>query len=363
MRCLIDARVLTDPNPGGVTRVANALIEKIIELNQNDSFTLVTTGFKQPALHATRYSASWRTTPLLHFSHLYLPNKLLALTTFAGLMSLDRLAKNHDTLFLPNLEMVGVPKIPYALLVHDLSFLIEPKWFSLKSRLWHIMTRAKTLIKNADALFTVSHHTKQDLINYLAVDEKKIHVLPLGNTEIVDTDTPLPPELQNTRYFLALGTSDPRKNLTCITTAFQQLLKNADFSDIKLALIGTPSPHSRYPIPDTRYYFLPRPSDALLSTLMKNASALLYPSWYEGYGLPLHEAAAHGTPIIASTSGALPETAPPGTHFVPPFKPHLWTQAMQSVLENPKHPNLAPPHQTWDEAAGIIKNTLQSLIT
>jgi glycosyltransferase involved in cell wall biosynthesis len=102
---------------------------------------------------------------------------------------------------------------------------------------------------------------------------------------------------------------------------------------------------------------------ALLSTLMKNASALLYPSWYEGYGLPLHEAAAHGTPIIASTSGALPETAPPGTHFVPPFKPHLWTQAMQSVLENPKHPNLAPPHQTWDEAAGIIKNTLQSLIT
>lgn len=361
MRCLIDARVLTDPNPGGVTRVASALINKIIEINQNDSFTLITTGIKKPPAPPTHYLPTPLAGGLLSYSHLFIPNKLLALATSTGFTSLDRLTKNHDVLFLPNLEMVSTPKIPYALLIHDLSFLIEPTWFSLKGRLWHIVTRAKSLIRNADVIFAVSTHTKQDLINHLGIEQKKIRVLPLGNTQISDTNEPLPPHLQNTRYFLALGTNDPRKNLTCITTAFQELLKNPTFSHTKLVLIGTPPLHSQYSIPDTRYYFLPRPSDALLSALMKNATALLYPSWYEGYGLPLHEAAIHKTPIIASTSGALPETAPPGTLFVPPFKPHLWTQAMRSILETPKQSHPSTPQQTWDEAARIVSSTLQSL--
>ncbi len=362
MRCLIDGRVLTDPNPGGVTRVTRTLIQEIIDqAPKEDVLTLVTTGFKK-AIH-----------PILD-THVPLPNKLIALSTFLNLTSIDRLYTRYsipDTrysdpqvLFLPNLEMVGQPRLPYALLIHDLSFYLEPRWFSPKSRLWHHVTRARRLIENANALFTVSDHTKQDLVNHFHVDQKNIHALPIQAPLLPQKNIELPQELKNTRYFLVLGANDPRKNVNCVIQAFQEFITHSSGNDknVKLVLIGSPSLHTRYSILDTRYFYVSRPSDALLSTLMGNASALLYPSWYEGFGLPLHEAHAYGTPIIASTSGALPETAPPGTLFVPPFKPHLWTQAMRHILQQPKTPPSSIATTTDTHQAGnIILDTLHQI--
>jgi glycosyltransferase involved in cell wall biosynthesis len=93
---------------------------------------------------------------------------------------------------------------------------------------------------------------------------------------------------------------------------------------------------------------------------MKHASVFLYPSWYEGFGLPLHEAARFGTPCIASTAGALPETAPEGTHFAPPGKPHLWKKALEMVLTAPERYRTKTALQGWEAAAKTIKNTLES---
>lgn len=370
MRCLIDARVLTDPNPGGVTRLAYSLIQELInQAPKEDVFALVTSGFKKTVhpIPDTRYP--------IPDSRISFPNKLIALSTFLGLTSLDRLASMrwlhdsrfeiHDSfnvLFLPNLEMVGRPRLPYALLIHDLSFYLEPKWFSLKSRLWHRVARARMLIENANALFTVSDHTKQDLVDHFRVDEKNIQTLPIQVPPLPQTQEALPLELKRGEYFLVLGANDPRKNVSCVIQAFQELLKQSNGHEIKLVLIGTPPSDSRFSILDSRYFCISRPSDALLSTMMRHASALLYPSWYEGFGLPLHEAHVYGTPIIASTSGALPETAPPGTLFVPPFKPHLWTQAMRHILTQPKTTTSLIPRQNTSPAAGkIILETLHQI--
>jgi glycosyltransferase involved in cell wall biosynthesis len=372
MRCLIDARVLTDPNPGGVTRVARSLIQELVDqASPEDSFTLVTSGFKKtihPILD-TRYS--------IPDTRISLPNKLIALSTFLDLTSIDRLYTRYpitasggtplqaavldtrysdpDVLFLPNLEMVGRPRLPYALLIHDLSFWLEPRWFSPKSRLWHHVTRARTLIENASALFTVSDHTKQDLLDHFHVNQKNIQTLPIEAPLLPQESAELPPDLKNTQYFLVLGANDPRKNVSCVIQAFQELLTQSNGHEIKLVLIGTPSS-------DTRYVCISRPSDTLLSTMMRHASALLYPSWYEGFGLPLHEAHALGTPIIASTSGALPETAPPGTLFIPPFKPHLWTQAMHLILKRGEKPSSPISREAASQkAACIILDTLHRI--
>ncbi len=372
MRCLIDARVLTDPHPGGITRVARTLIQEMVEqASPKDTFTLLTSGIKSQNIdHRAQLGSPFPKTELSS-AHIPLPNKLIALTTFLNLTSIDRLYTRYsipdtryaqpNVLFLPNLEMVGQPRLPYALLIHDLSFYLEPKWFSPKSRLWHHVTRARRLIEKANALFTVSDHTKQDLVDHFGVDQQKIQTLPIQVPPLPQQNAELPQELKNTRYFLALGANDPRKNVNCVIQAFQEFLKHSPNKNIKLVLIGSP-PHTRYPIHDTRYFFLSRPSDALLSTLMQNAQALLYPSWYEGFGLPLHEAHAHGTPIIASTSGALPETAPPGTLFVPPFKPHLWTQAIHLILQQPKIPpsSIATPAHS-SKAGEIILETLHQI--
>lgn len=336
MHGLIDGRVFIDPVPGGVTRVAQHLITSILQQTQTqDEFTIVTTGLRRPTLP---FNAS--------HTHVPIPNKLLALTTHAHIMRFDQLARrSFDVLFLPNLEMTGKPKLPYALLVHDLSFLIEPRWFKAKSRLWHYITHAKSLMRNADALFTVSERTKNDLQTYLHIPSERIQVLPIGATLNTDTvhpvmsSAPLPP----TPYFLVLGENDPRKNVSCVTQAFKMLQQDPLYKDVHLVVTGGNF----------------RPSDQELKELIRNSAGLLYPSWYEGFGLPLHEAAQHHIPIIASTAGALSETAPLGTLFAPPFKPHLWTQAMRSTLASPQKTQTSL--QSWTKAGSIVVDTLHRI--
>jgi glycosyltransferase involved in cell wall biosynthesis len=105
----------------------------------------------------------------------------------------------------------------------------------------------------------------------------------------------------------------------------------------------------------------PFQSRAQLQTLYAQASCVAYPSWYEGFGIPLHEASVYGTPCISSTAGALPETAPPGTLFAPPQKPHLWVEALELVLQNPEAHKTTRALGDWTKGATHIAQTLSSL--
>ncbi len=334
MNILVDARPLCDPSPGGVTRVAAGLLPALIAAMPQDRFVLATTGLHRPTL--TKAPAE----------HLRIPNKLWSILCFLGFVSFDRVfGTNPDLLLLPNIGFVGNPEHPYALVVHDVSFLIEPRWFSFKARMWHHAVRAKQLIKNATYLFAVSATTKNDLMRLLRIPAERITVIPLATSEPEQarSNVFLPPTLEGKRYVVALGGNDPRKNTGCAERAVAALKKNPSFSDVTLIIVGRD---------------LNRPSDEALATLMKHASALLYPSWYEGYGLPLHEAAHFGTPCIASTAGALPETAPTGTIFVPPGKPHLWTEALEQVLSEPGAYRTESKNAAWDAAARLISSVI-----
>ena len=340
MRCLIDGRVFLDRFPGGVTRVAEELVPAIIKAGEMDEFVLGTTGVGVTGARGT---------------HRSIPNKVVALATWARLTSFDRLIPGgFDALFLPNLEMVGRPRTPYALLVHDLSFLIEPRWFSAKTRLWHYVARATELIRGADALLTVSKRTKNDLHRMLDVPLERIQTIPLGLTNKKDggLSTLQQHTTDDRPYFLLLGGDDPRKNATCALRAFEELRKA---TDARLIVVGAGSKPALEGVS-----YVSRPSDAELNVLMRDAAALLYPSWYEGFGLPLHEAARFGTPIIASTAGALPETAPSGTVFAPPFKPHLWSQAMLLSLKQPAK-TTSPLSPDWSAAGRIVVDILHRI--
>jgi glycosyltransferase involved in cell wall biosynthesis len=321
---------------GGVPRLASSLASAIKSALGEDELAIATTGLGTPR-------------PI--------PNKLVALLTFTGLSSFDRLFRDQhaDALFLPNLEFVGRPRVPYALLVHDLSFLIEPRWFDRKSRIWHTLVKPKTLIKNAAHLFAVSETTKRDLVRLLDIPANRITVIPMG----LD---PLPAFPDNdrlsrahdhahlrdgSRFILCLGGANRRKNASCVTTAHAELIKDQKYKDVKLVMIGAPN--------------APRPSDAELFALMRDAAIFCYPSWYEGFGMPLHEAARFGTPCIASTSSSLPETAPEGTTFASPAKPHQWVEAMCQVLDNPEKHRTKTVLGGWDEAGRIIAEKLREI--
>ncbi|MFA6430023.1 MAG: glycosyltransferase, partial [Patescibacteria group bacterium] len=123
------------------------------------------------------------------------------------------------------------------------------------------------------------------------------------------------------------------------------------FENVRLVLVGKPN------IPSSALKdvtVLDRPNDRALAALYKNAAAFLYPSWYEGFGLPLHEAAQFHTPCLASTASALPETAPKGTQFAPPAKPHLWAAAIKEILKEPTRFRTETELGGWEEAGGMV---------
>lgn len=321
MNILFDGRPLADPQSGGVRRVALGLLNALRE--QGAKITVATTGTTRPEICDL---------------HLKLPNKILSLACWLRVTSFDRLiAHQSNILFLPNICWLGTPRLPYALVVHDLSFLIEPRWFSWKSRLWHRCIGAKRQIKNASILFAVSETTKHDLIRLLQIPADRIVVIPLGldSTFHVPRSTPHAQK----KFLLALGANDPRKNAALSKTVAKE-------TGLELKLVGDASQE--------------RIRDEELDQLYAQAAVFLYPSWYEGFGLPLHEAARHGTPCIASTAGALPETAPEGTIFASPSKPHHWVQAVGNIIKSNNH-RTKTLINGWEPAAQIMIHHLARL--
>lgn len=356
MTVLVDARPLVDPLQGGVTRVATGLLHALALAMPRDRFVWATVGHRRlpfPDKLPTNVEAR----------HFWLPNKIGNGLMSAGFLSFEKYfgEARADLLFLPNLGFAGRPRLPYVLLVHDLSFLIEPSWFSRKAHWWHKAVHAQRLIQEATHLLAVSGRTKTDLIERLAIPQERITVIPLGLPGLNSSPSPLPYPLTARRFFLLLDISNARKNAACVLAAFKTLIQNPLFADVILVTTGDHSRNRRSSVDDRHCLPLQHPNDAALAALMKNATALLYPSWYEGFGLPLHEAAKFYTPCIASTAGALPETAPSGTFFAPPFKPHLWTQVMKEVLAAPDHFITQTPLGDWSAAGKTVREIISDL--
>lgn len=333
MRILVDARPITDRTQGGVGRVSRFLVETHAAAYPDDELVLVTTGSERPAPPDPLGS-----TPNVRHLHLRVPNKCWSTLSWIDAVSFTREAERRagrcDAAFFPNIGFLGRLTTPSVLLLHDLSFLIEPRWFTKRQRWWHRAVHAKRLIRDASCLLAVSETTKRDAVRILGIPEERIAVIPVGPTlSVIPAEAGIPPE----RYALALGWSDRRKNAKTAQAAVDILRRDPAFADVRLIVIGRD---------------VIRPTDAELASLYANAAVFLYPSWYEGYGLPLHEAASFGTPCIASTSGALPETAPRGTIFANPAKPHHWAEALRVALHAPRIP--IRTQTTWNEAASRL---------
>ncbi|MDQ7814432.1 MAG: glycosyltransferase family 1 protein [Patescibacteria group bacterium] len=377
MKILVDARSLAEAR-GGVSRVALRLVQAYAENFPDDQLILATTGRKKPTL-----PKNLTTCPNVNYVHIAWPNKLWSIACLLNLVSLvatvEKKVGSVDAFFLPNIGFIGRwPKDNKSiLLLHDLSFLIEPRWFKTKQRWWHKLVRAEESIRHATHLLAVSETTKRDAVKILGIQQEKITVIPIGSTlEVSPSRPPLDPsgERLSSRYCLALGLGDPRKNAATAVEAVKALRQETGFEDIKIVLVGSgiknnvisnlsknlPSGRSlRFGRDDDFIKIFSNPDDEELTSLYANAATFLYPSWYEGYGLPLHEAASFGTPRVASTTGALPETAPKGTLFAHPAKPHHWVEAIKLAATQPRNVPVSE-EKSWKQAAFTLRKVLDS---
>ncbi len=350
-RILIDARSLADSQSGGVNRVAKLwILNQIKDVDHNHCFCL-TTGLK-PSIEVINFCKNHN----LNYLHLKIPNKLWTFLCYFNFSSLILSAENKlksqiDLLLLPNLAYTGPIYRPYHILVHDLSFIIEPHWFNLRRRLWHKFINANLRIKHAHKIYCVSNQTKSDVIKLLNVANSKCQLFQFdpkiktlqnknckatiqeNTTCEVNDIKPYWIPVTATRIALMLGGSNPRKNIITALKAIAEFnIKNPKHFLTPVVLGGK----VKFSFSERNISYVQAPnylSDKELIWLYQNSSVLLYPSWYEGFGLPLHEANQFNLPIISSTTGALTETAPPNTILCNPTKIHEWIGGLEILIK------------------------------
>jgi glycosyltransferase involved in cell wall biosynthesis len=198
--------------------------------------------------------------------------------------------------------------------VHDLAFLVTPQFFP---RDWRTLFRLglRAAVRRADAILTPSRNTAEDLLSRTPVDPAKVHVIPLAAavTSGSEGDEVLSRLKIHPPYLLFVGTLEPRKNLVRLIRAYRR----AAASGIPHALVLT-GPLGWHHQQLHRELALRGPGEVVLTgavpdqdldPLYRNATALVYPALYEGFGLPILEAMTRGVPVITSNTSSMPEVA------------------------------------------------------
>lgn len=235
----------------------------------------------------------------------------------------------------PPRRRAGAP--PAAICVYDLAFKLRPADVPWQQRAY-LGSVLGPALRQAAAVLVISETTRDDLLNCypLAGLAEKVVVLPLGVTPSVPPG-PLPAGLEP-GYILAVGTVEPRKNYPRLLAAYRQL--RGRLSDTPaLVIAGRPGWAYGNTLkqigaePGVRY--LGHVEDATLSALYEHAGVLASPSIYEGFGMPLLEAMAHGVPSVVSSVGAQPEVANGAAILVDPEDVGSIAAGLERVLADP----------------------------
>jgi glycosyltransferase involved in cell wall biosynthesis len=222
--------------------------------------------------------------------------------------------------------------------IHDLIFLRYPHLYSFFDRKIHYYKFRKSA-KNADLIIAISEQTKQDIIQFLDVESSKIKVIYQGcngnfkrnfsaeSKKEVAQKFDLPE-----KFVLNVGTIEERKNALTIVKAIKNL-------DINLVLIGKETKYSQQ-IRDyikannlqNRVHFLKGIKTEELAIIYQLASVFVYPSIFEGFGIPIIEAMYSRTPVITNKNGVFPEAGGPSSLYIDPFDVDDLQEKINQVL-------------------------------
>lgn len=246
---------------------------------------------------------------------------------------------------------------PTVITIHDLTTHLFPQYHTRLNRLY-LRWALPVMARRSAAIIADSHATKRDIVAQLGVSPNKITVVHLGVDGAVFAPQPAAtagPALTQVGvrrpYLLAVGTLEPRKNLATLLRAYATLpastpplvlVGGLGWGDDSLAT-AIDALNLRGRVQMTGYI-----ADELLPALYSQAEVFVYPSIYEGFGLPVLEAMACGAPVITSNVSSLPEVAGDAALLVDPHDVGKLAAAIQTLLE-------APGQRQRRQEAGLVR--------
>ena len=253
--------------------------------------------------------------------------------------------------------------------IHDLNFEHYPEDLP-KNILKYYKKYMPLFAQKANKVITVSNYSKNDIVNKYKVKSEKIKVIYNGGNE---TFKPLSEEKtkifqtnnSNRPYFIYVGSLHKRKNIERMLKAFQAFNQDNKWDFI---IIGTDMWKGQLNLEGilNNVKFLGRKSGNELAMWIASSSALIYISYFEGFGLPILEGMMAGVPVISGNLTSLPEVGGNAVIYVDPFNIKSISKGMQEAISNfSKYRNLGLEQATlfsWDESALEVKKTLNDFI-
>ncbi len=358
VRVLFDHRIFLMQPVGGVSRYFTELIR---ELHTSKSIEpIVFAGF-----HSSNLLASLRNIGV-RVAGLRLPFKAYPQRAFSVInnLALQRFSAAirpdiyHATYYHPIDTALGLPLV---VTVHDMIAELYPQPGPPKDP---TPGRKETSTEAASRVICVSGNTEKDLLNLYPQLGGKTFVVHHGSSF---PGNPRPAAPLASPYLLYVGQRGGYKNAALL----YEVMRNALCRDLQLVFLGGTSPTSSELAHGlgSRITFIPRCSDDDLATWYRHASALLYPSLYEGFGMPPLEAMHLGCPVLASNASSLPEVVGDAGLLLDPGQSDDWASAIGQLVADPtlRHKlSAAGPTRarefTWTRCAGQVATIYQEIL-
>ena len=341
MLIAIDANEANVEKKVGISEYVFQVISQLSRLNNGkDKFTIYLKD--EPGSSFPKASNSWR-------YKVFGPKKFW--TQFALPANLFFKKDRPDVFFTPGHYAPRFSPVPRVVSIMDLAFFHYPDYFTKKD-LTQLHSWTKYSVQKAKAIITISEATKGDIINLYGISESKIHVIYPGiKSAVALTPHVYPMQELQTKYtisdnfLLFVGTLQPRKNIVRLIEAFAQIIKKdgPETSSLQLVVVGKKgwkyeeilAAPEKYGVTDM-VKFLDFVNDEDLQMLYQNAQCFVFPSLYEGFGLPVLEAMKAGCPVITSNVSSMPEAGGDAALYVDPESASDIASKIEVVLTDKK---------------------------
>jgi glycosyltransferase involved in cell wall biosynthesis len=283
-------------------------------------------------------------------------------------------ASKQDYFIFPN---TNVPKkfynLKYAVFVHDLG-----SWHDRSYLTWrgNLGTRSlPKILENANKIFAISDYTAEDIVSEFKISREKIIIAPNGLSDIYKSDAEKPKSINGVslpdQYFLHVGTFGPRKNLSFLLKVYEKFREITDKNGslVRLILTGGESYNSSQFFQQLRnssyannIVVLGKVKTEDLPSLYKGATAFIFPSIFEGFGIPIIESLSQGVPVLINSNTSLTQFKNFGATVFDHFDEDIWANKLKEILSGKRVDSIyvskVRSYFDWDRTAKIVMQSI-----